>query len=128
PGGDWPNSGFQFTPELSMSIGVLEVRNFGLGGFDEAARYAELQALIARHGAAIGTELWSDLNFVNDPLAPVTVPDPTTPGYGGPLAALTPPTLLARVAAQYPPYDYAGGVQRRKDAAEARAQIAMALG
>ena len=88
PGADpeRPNAGFQFTPEMAVSIGILEVRNFGLESFDEPARLAELQALIAKHGDAAGAQIWDDLNFLNDPLAPVTVPDPTTPGYGGPLA------------------------------------------
>ncbi len=87
PGGEWPSSGFQFTPEMAMAIGVLEVRNFGLQFFDEADRLGELQALIDTQGTTAGTEMWRDLNYLNDPLAPVSVPDPNTPGFGGPLAA-----------------------------------------
>ena len=68
------------------------MRNFGLESFEEPARLAELQALIAKHGETAGTQIWDDLNFLNDPLAPVTVPDPTTPGYGGPLAQPRAPT------------------------------------
>jgi hypothetical protein len=129
PGGDWPNAGFQFTPEMAMSIGVLEVRNFGLGGFDEASRLAELQALIAKHGVDAGTEIWSDLNFVNDPLAPVSVPDPTTPGYGGPVAGLAAtPTHLVAASQRFPRYDYATGMRARAEAQLARAEQAAALG
>jgi hypothetical protein len=129
PGGAWPNSGFQFTPEMAMAIGVLEVRNFGLGGFDEESRLAELQALIAKHGVSAGTEIWSDRNWVNDPLAPVTVPDPTTPGYGGPLAALgNPTTRLAAIADGFPRYDYLAAVQRRAEEHAHRVEVATALG
>ena len=74
-----PNGGFQFTPEIAVAIGVLEVRTFGLEGFDEFSRLEELQDLIGVHGMTTGTELWDDRNFLNDPLAPVSVPDPTTP-------------------------------------------------
>ena len=49
---------------------MLEVRNFGLGGFDEATLLAELQALIGEHGVSDGTEIWDDRNFLADPLAP----------------------------------------------------------
>src|SRR6266404_2635830 len=90
PGGadpERPNGGFQFTPEMAVAIAVLQVRNFGLQGFDEASRLDELQALIAKFGTTAGTEIWNDRNFINDPLAPISVPDPTTPGFGGPLAA-----------------------------------------
>jgi hypothetical protein len=129
PGGDWPNAGFQFTPEMAMAIGVLEVRNFGLGGFDEASRLAELQALVAKHGVDAGTEIWSDLNFVNDPLAPVSVPDPTTPGYGGPVAGLAAtPTHLLAASQRFPRYDYASGMEARAAAQLARAEQAAALG
>jgi hypothetical protein len=129
PGGEWPNAGFQFTPEMAVSIAVLEVRNFGLGGFEEANRLAELQALVAKHGASAGTEIWSDLNFVNDPLAPVSVPDPSTPGYGGPVAGLAAtPTHLVAAAERFPRYDYASGARRRAEAALARAEQAAALG
>jgi hypothetical protein len=128
PGGAWPSSGFQFTPEMAMAIGVLEVRNFGLGGFNETARIAELQALVAKHGAATGTELWSDLNFVNDPLAPATVPDPTLPGYGGPLAFFASPTHLAAAAGRFPAHAWSEAVHARLDAAARRAEFAASIG
>src|SRR5262245_7184157 len=107
PGGAWPNAGFQFTPEMVMAISVLEVRNFGLGGFDEATLLAELQALITKHGVSAGTEIWDDRNFLNDPLAPVSVPDPTTPGFGGPLAKATNRAQAIEIASSYPHYQYA---------------------
>ena len=125
-----PTSGFQFTPEMAVSIGILEVRNFGLESFDEPARLAELQALIAKHGEAAGTQIWDDLNFLNDPLAPVTVPDPTTPGYGGPLArrATLDPVQLAAAAARQPRFDYTASVERRRAAAARRAEFAARWG
>jgi len=128
PGGDWPNAGFQFTPEMAMAIGVLEVRNFGLGGLDEDRRFAELQALIAKHGVTSGTQIWSDLSFLNDPLAPVSVPDPATPGYGGPLAGLASPTHLAAAVARFPALDFAAAAAERALAREHREQLASALG
>jgi hypothetical protein len=126
--GQHPNSGFQFTPEMLVAIAILEVRNFGLDGFDEASRLSELQALVAKHGTAAGTQIWNDLNFLNDPLAPVTVPDPTTPGYGGPLAQAAKPTMFAATGNRFPRYDYAGGMQRLADDAARRAEFAASLG
>ncbi len=128
PGGAWPNSGFQFTPEMAIAIGVLEVRNFGLGGFDETARFAELQAFIAKHGTTAGTEIWSDYNFANDPLAPATVPDPALPGYGGPLAFFASPTHLAAAASRFPAYAWAEAARERAAAAERRAEFAAFIG
>jgi hypothetical protein len=124
-----PTAGFQFTPELAMSIGILEVRNFGLESFEEPARLAELQALVGARGDA-GSGIWDDLNFLNDPLAPVTVPDPTTPGYGGPLARrrAADPALLAAAAGRAPRFDYAASVERRRAAAAKREQFASRWG
>ena len=126
-GGEWPHSGFQFTPEMAVSIAILEVRNFGFERINEESRFAELQALIATQGATPGTQIWSDLNFWNDPLAPVSVPDSTTPGFGGPLAALSVPRLFA-AAGRFPRYDYLGQAENRHTAAEARKERAMSLG
>jgi len=95
-----PNGGFQFTPEMFVSIAVLQVRNFGFENFNESSRLNELQALIDSHGTTTGTEIWRDLNFLTDPLAPVSVPDPSTPGFGGPLAANAVPaeTMVAQAS------------------------------
>ena len=140
PGGadpNRPNGGFQFTPETAMAIAVLEVRQFGLESFGEASRLNELQNLIAQHGASTGEEIWLDRNFLNDPLAPVSVPDPNTPGFGGPLAALpqSKTTLLAsaespsvQIAKRYPHYDYIGAAAERQAAHERRAEHARRLG
>ncbi len=132
PGGadpERPTAGFQFTPELAMAIGVLEVRNFGLGGFDEASLFGELQALIAKFGATSGTQIWNDRNFLNDPLAPVSVPDTSTPGFGGPLAAAHAHTQLAAArAGRFPAYDYAAAMQRRQQRLDERAEFAQRLG
>jgi hypothetical protein len=127
PGGAWPNAGFQFTPEMAIAVAVLEVRNFGIGGFDEPTLLAQLQALITKHGPATGTEIWDDLNFLVDPLAPVSVPDPTTPGFGGPLASIAPEKNVM-LASRFPRYDYAGAMRQLADAKAARAERAKALG
>jgi hypothetical protein len=127
-GGAWPNAGFQFTPEMVIAIAILEIRNFGLNDFGEADRLAELQALIAKHGAGAGTEIWDDLNFLNDPLAPVSVPDPTTPGYGGPITRRFSPTRVAALAARFPRYDYAGAMRSLEESATHRAELATYLG
>ena len=92
PGGadpERPTAGFQFTPEIAMAIAVLQVRNFGSEGFGETSRLNELNNLVAKFPAD-GDEIWDDLNFLVDPLAPVSVPDGTTPGFGGPLALRQP--------------------------------------
>jgi hypothetical protein len=95
-----PNGGFQFTPETFASIAILQVRQFGNESFGEASRLSELQALEAVHGGSTGEDIWLDLNFLNDPLAPVSVPNATSPGFGGPLAALStkPATRFAKTA------------------------------
>ena len=126
PGGEWPTAGFQFTPEIAVSIGVLQVRNFGLGGFSENL-FSELQALIAQHGMADGMAIWDDRRFLNDPLAPVSVPDATTPGFGGPLAKFQRPAVT-RLATRFPAYDYAGIVALREQRHAARVERASRLG
>lgn len=90
-----PQGGYQFTPEIALAIGVLQVRNFGLNTFEEEDRLAELLALQALNGAGDGEEIWRDLNFLVDPLAPASVPDPVSPGYGGPLSDASPAGHLA---------------------------------
>jgi hypothetical protein len=127
PGGEWPTAGFQFTPELAVAIGVLQVRNFGLGGFSESL-FAELQDLIAQHGAGDGAAIWDDRNFLNDPLAPVSVPDPATPGFGGPLAKLSRPSPALRLARRFPAYDYAATAAERAERQAGRAERASRLG
>jgi hypothetical protein len=127
PGGEWPIAGFQFTPELAVAIGVLQVRNFGLGGFSEDL-LEELQELVALHGGGDGMAIWDDRNFVNDPLAPVSVPDPTTPGFGGPLAKRFRPGSPTRLARRFPAYDYAGAVAERQERQASRAERASRLG
>jgi hypothetical protein len=122
-----PNGGFQFTPELAIAIGILQVRNFGLGGFNEADRLNELQALIGVHGTTAGTEIWDDRNFLVDPLAPVSVPDSRTPGFGGPLSRLDPKKVIA-VAKNFPKFDYLGSGTERKELRAKRELVATRLG
>ncbi len=88
PGGadpERPNAGFQFTPEMASAIAVLQVRNFGDAGVNEFSLLDQLNKLIAKFPTD-GQDIWGDLNFLIDPLAPSTVPDPSLPGFGGPLA------------------------------------------
>ena len=88
PGGadpERPNGGFQFTPEFASAIAVLQVRNFGDAGVNEVSLLDQLNRLIAKFPAD-GQDIWDDLNFLSDPLAPSSVPDPGLPGFGGPLA------------------------------------------
>jgi hypothetical protein len=80
-----PDGGFQFTPELASSIAVLQVRNFGDAGVNEVSLLDQLNRLIAKFPTD-GQDIWGDLNFLSDPLAPSSVPDPGLPGFGGPLA------------------------------------------
>jgi hypothetical protein len=127
PGGEWPTAGFQFTPEMAMAIGVLEVRNFGLGGFSPEL-FEELQELVALHGPDDGEDVWDDRNFLNDPLAPVSVPDPETPGFGGPLALRPASSPALRLAQRFPSYDWAGATARRAERHERRAERASRLG
>lgn len=82
----------QFTRELSVAITVLQSRNFGSSsGFgNELSNLENLLRLQAKFGPADGFAIFNDLHFLNDPLSPVSVPDPTTPGFGGPLSAALP--------------------------------------
>jgi hypothetical protein len=82
-------AGFQFTPELVMAFAVLQIRNFGYEGWDEIGMAEALSKLVTTYGALAGTQLWDDRYWMNDPLAPVSVPDPTAPGFGGPLSKAT---------------------------------------
>jgi hypothetical protein len=87
--GPYPGGGFQLTPELVMGFAVLQVRTFGLEAWNQIDMAEDLADLIATYGATTGQELWDDRHWKNDPLSPVSVPDPRTPGYGGPLASLS---------------------------------------
>ena len=86
----------QFTRELSTAITILQSRNFGSSsGFgNEFNNFENLLRLQAKFGPADGFAIFNDLHFLNDPLSPVSVPDPTTPGFGGPLSAWLPDSLL----------------------------------
>ena len=132
PGGadpERPNAGFQFTPELVMSIAVLQVRNFGSESFGEVSRLTELNNLVDKFGATVGTEIWDDLNFLNDPLAPVSVPDPNTPGFGGPLAQQKERDLdLSDYVELFPDYDYDAAMEPARQRREHREEFARSLG
>lgn len=115
-----PQGGFQFTPEMALSIAVIQVRNFGLNTFEEANRLGELLALEGVNPAA-GEELWRDLNFLVDPLAPVSVPNATSPGYGGPLSALSPELgEIAEAASRWKGRDWSEVATKIRDRASHR--------
>ena len=79
----------QFTPEIALSFAILQIRNFGFEGWDEVGMAEDLSKLITTYGVGTGTELWEDRHWINDPLAPVSVPDSRNPGFGGPLSSLS---------------------------------------
>lgn len=123
-----PLAGFQFTPEIAMAIAVLQVRNFGSESFGEISRLNELNGLIAKFGTTTGTQIWDDLNFLNDPLAPVSVPDPTTPGFGGPLAKRAPASGVLEYARRFPQYDFGAAMERLEREHADREEFASRLG
>ncbi|MCI0849675.1 MAG: penicillin acylase family protein, partial [Chloroflexi bacterium] len=132
PGGadpEHPDGGFQFTPELVVSILILQVRNFGSENFGEVSRLDELNALVAKFPST-GEEIWDDLNFRNDPLAPVSVPDATTPGFGGPLAwwQQAPGDDYEALVQQFPRDDYESAVEPVQQSQAHREEFARALG
>ena len=114
PGGadpEHPAGGFQFTPEMAMAIAVLQVRSFGSAAIDESSLLDELNSLLTQFPVT-GDEIWDDLNFLNDPLAPVSVPNSTAPGFGGPLAqGLDSAESPAAVAESFPEYNYAAALE-----------------
>ncbi|MFB0514973.1 MAG: penicillin acylase family protein, partial [Candidatus Neomarinimicrobiota bacterium] len=58
-----------------VAITVLMAWRFGGTGGSEGALYEALLTLQAMHGAANGTAIWNELFPLNDPGAPVTIPD-----------------------------------------------------
>ena len=131
PGGadpEHPNGGFQFTPELAVAIGVLQVRSFGSESFGEVSRLNELNSLLDKF-ATTGSEIWNDLNFLNDPLAPVSIPDSTTPGFGGPLAYHSGGEQDAPlVVTSFPQYDYEAALELVYERQSHREAFARSLG
>ena len=132
PGGadpEHPDGGFQFTPELVMSIAILQVRNFGSENFGEVSRLDELNALVSKFGSPDGEAVWDDLNFLTDPLAPVSVPDGSTPGFGGPLAQRQPsgPERAALVQ-NFSRDDYGNSLEPVQQRQAHREEFARALG
>ena len=128
-----PNGGFQFTPELVMAIAVLQVRSFGSESFGEVSRLNELDTLVAKFGGLTGAEIWNDLNFLNDPLAPVSVPDATAPGFGGFLAGRQVPdqsrdSNLVAIAERFPDYDYDAALEPLRQRRAHREAFARRLG
>ena len=131
PGGadpEHPHGGFQFTPELATAIAVLQTGTFGSETFDEASRLDELNSLLEKFPDT-GQEIWDDLNFLNDPLAPVSVPDPATPGFGGALAqSVAPEQSAVGYAADLPSYDYGATLDALRQVRDHREEVARRLG
>lgn len=131
PGGDdpeHPHGGFQFTPELATAIAVLQTGTFGSESYDEASRLDELNGLLEKF-PDFGQEIWDDLNFLSDPLSPVSVPDPATPGFGGPLAQNVPVDESAVAsAAGLPSYDYEATLDVIRQLRDHREDLARSLG
>jgi hypothetical protein len=131
PGGadpEHPNGGFQFTPEMATAIAVLQIRSFGSESFDEVSRLDELNSLLEKFPAT-GQEIWDDLNFLNDPLAPVSVPDPTTPGFGGPLAQRPlPDNSSPAYVGTFPDYGYEAALAPVEQREAHREEFARSLG
>jgi penicillin amidase len=58
-----------------VAVTVLMAWRFGGTGGNEGAFYEALLTLQAMHGAVNGTAIWNELFPLNDPGAPVTIPD-----------------------------------------------------
>ncbi len=70
-----------FTVLDVIANGNFLAREFGGGGGSELSNLSFLQFLQARYGAAQGYAIFNDARWVDDPTAPVTVPD-GRPKYG----------------------------------------------
>jgi len=65
----------QWTERDSVAFGAFMVRRFGEIGGDEPRNLALLERLVAMHGAEAGRAIFDDVRWIDDPDAPVTVPD-----------------------------------------------------
>jgi penicillin amidase len=70
-----------FTRLDVVANGNFLAREFGGGGGDELSNLSFLQFLQGKYGAQQGYALFNDARWINDPTAPVTVPD-QRPKYG----------------------------------------------
>lgn len=64
-----------WTERDSIAFGAFMVRRFGEIGGREPRNLALLERLVAAHGAADGASIFDDVRWLEDPDAPVTVPD-----------------------------------------------------
>lgn len=58
----------------SLAISRFMIRRWGESGGQELGNQALLQSLIREHGQALGTAMYNDLRWQNDPDAPTSVP------------------------------------------------------
>ncbi len=70
-----------FTALDVVANGNFLARAFGGGGGDELSNLSFLQFLQGRYGASEGYAIFNDTRWIDDPTAPVTVPD-RRPKYG----------------------------------------------
>jgi penicillin G amidase len=70
-----------FTPLDVVANGNFLARDFGGGGGDELSNLSFLQFLQSKYGAKQGYAIFNDARWIDDPTAPVTVPD-RRPKYG----------------------------------------------
>ncbi len=70
-----------FTPLDVIANGNFLAREFGGGGGDELSNLSFLQYLQGKYGAQQGYAIFNDARWIDDPTAPVTVPD-GRPQYG----------------------------------------------
>ena len=121
PGGAWPNAGFQFTPEMAVSIAILEVRNFGL---DELRRGRAPRRAAGADRQARRTRRRGDLGRPQLPQRPAGAGVGARPDDArlrrSARRARRPTAAGRRRGERFPRYDYAGTVEPRRAAAEAR--------
>lgn len=118
-----------FTALDVVANGNFLSREFGGGGGDELSNLSFLQFLQGKYGADEGYALFNDARWIDDPHAPVTVPDGRpTYGRGGTSVNPTPPapkTFAAAVSRQDPPNDV---VQSAASARSRHAQLLESIG
>jgi penicillin amidase len=67
-----------WTDRDSVAFGAFMVRRFGEIGGREPRNLALLERLALRHGPEAGAAIFGDVRWLDDPDAPVTVPDPAS--------------------------------------------------
>ncbi|MGH2793168.1 MAG: penicillin acylase family protein [Actinomycetota bacterium] len=63
-----------WTVDDSIALSDVLILSFGAGGGGEVRQAALLQALIAKHGDELGTNMFDDLIVTEDPDSPISIP------------------------------------------------------